>query len=120
MARVPVRTLGCHQPIGNVRGRQALNASGSIVQFENVGLRYGTGAETLSDLAFSLREGGFYFLTGPSGAGRVAVFTADLVASATSPPPSLHEAAGSWNQLLLQLAQRTCRPLAPTALSGTT
>jgi cell division transport system ATP-binding protein len=35
-----------------------------------VGLRYGTGAETLSDLSFSLREGGFYFLTGPSGAGR--------------------------------------------------
>jgi hypothetical protein len=38
-----------------------LNALGSIIQFENVGLRYGTGAETLSDLSFSLREGGFYF-----------------------------------------------------------
>jgi ABC-type multidrug transport system fused ATPase/permease subunit len=49
-------------------GRRAeadLNASGSIIQFDNVGLRYGTGAETLSDLTFSLREGGFYFLTGP-------------------------------------------------------
>jgi hypothetical protein len=33
-----------------------LSASGSIVQFENVGLRYGTGAETLSDLAFTLRD----------------------------------------------------------------
>ena len=40
-----------------------------IVQFENVGLRYGTGAETLSDLSFSLAQGSFYFLTGPSGAG---------------------------------------------------
>lgn len=48
-------------------------ASGSIVQFENVGLRYGTGAETLSDLTFSLRQGGFYFLTGPSGAGKTSL-----------------------------------------------
>jgi cell division transport system ATP-binding protein len=38
-----------------------------------VGLRYGTGAETLSDLTFSLREGGFYFLTGPSGAGKTSL-----------------------------------------------
>jgi cell division transport system ATP-binding protein len=49
-----------------------LSAS-SIVQFENVGLRYGTGAETLSDLTFSLQEGGFYFLTGPSGAGKTSL-----------------------------------------------
>ncbi len=44
-----------------------------IVQFENVGLRYGTGAETLSDLSFSLAAGGFYFLTGPSGAGKTSL-----------------------------------------------
>jgi cell division transport system ATP-binding protein len=50
-----------------------LVTSGSIVQFENVGLRYGTGAETLSDLSFTLREGGFYFLTGPSGAGKTSL-----------------------------------------------
>jgi cell division transport system ATP-binding protein len=50
-----------------------LNGAGSIVQFENVGLRYGTGAETLSDLTFSLRAGGFYFLTGPSGAGKTSL-----------------------------------------------
>ena len=42
----------------------------NIVQFENVGLRYGSGAETLSDLSFSLAAGAFYFLTGPSGAGK--------------------------------------------------
>jgi len=45
----------------------------SIVQFENVGLRYGTGAETLSDLSFSLARGTFYFLTGPSGAGKTSL-----------------------------------------------
>ena len=38
-----------------------------------MGLRYGTGAETLSDLTFSLKEGGFYFLTGPSGAGKTSL-----------------------------------------------
>ena len=45
----------------------------SIVQFENVGLRYGNGAETLSDISFALGEGGFYFLTGPSGAGKTSL-----------------------------------------------
>jgi cell division transport system ATP-binding protein len=50
-----------------------LNQTGTIVQFDNVGLRYGTGAETLSDLSFSLRQGGFYFLTGPSGAGKTSL-----------------------------------------------
>jgi len=44
-----------------------------IIQFENVGLRYGTGAETLSDITFSLAKGGFYFLTGPSGAGKTSL-----------------------------------------------
>ncbi|WP_176943391.1 cell division ATP-binding protein FtsE [Sphingomonas sp. YR710] len=42
----------------------------NIVQFENVGLRYGASAETLSDVTFSLAAGAFYFLTGPSGAGK--------------------------------------------------
>ena len=50
-----------------------VNAPGPIVRFDNVGLRYGTGAETLSDLSFSLRTGGFYFLTGPSGAGKTSL-----------------------------------------------
>jgi cell division transport system ATP-binding protein len=44
-----------------------------IVQFENVGLRYGTDAETLSDLSFSLAPGSFTFLTGPSGAGKTSL-----------------------------------------------
>ena len=44
-----------------------------ILQFENVGLRYGTGAETLSDVSFSLAPGSFTFLTGPSGAGKTSL-----------------------------------------------
>lgn len=45
----------------------------SIIQFENVGLRYGRAPETLSDLSFSLNAGQFYFLTGPSGAGKTSL-----------------------------------------------
>ena len=47
-----------------------LGATSNIVQFDNVGLRYGAGTETLSDVSFSLAAGAFYFLTGPSGAGK--------------------------------------------------
>ena len=47
--------------------------AGSIVEFDRVGLRYGTGAEVLRDLDFRLAEGGFYFLTGPSGAGKTSL-----------------------------------------------
>jgi cell division transport system ATP-binding protein len=45
----------------------------AIVEFDRVGLRYGTGAEVLRDLDFRLSEGGFYFLTGPSGAGKTSL-----------------------------------------------
>jgi cell division transport system ATP-binding protein len=45
----------------------------AIVQFESVGLRYGTGAEVLRDLDFSLSKGRFYFLTGASGAGKTSL-----------------------------------------------
>jgi cell division transport system ATP-binding protein len=45
----------------------------NIVQFENVGLRYGTGPETLSDISFTLKSGSFYFLTGASGAGKTSL-----------------------------------------------
>ncbi len=43
---------------------------GDIVQFDNVGLRYGTDREVLSDISFTLHPGSFYFLTGASGAGK--------------------------------------------------
>src|SRR5919112_4792525 len=45
----------------------------AIVEFDSVGLRYGTGAEVLRDLDFRLTGGGFYFLTGPSGAGKTSL-----------------------------------------------
>ncbi len=45
----------------------------NIVQFENVGLRYGTGPETLSDVSFALTTGAFYFVTGASGAGKTSL-----------------------------------------------
>ncbi|MBT3307142.1 MAG: ATP-binding cassette domain-containing protein, partial [Alphaproteobacteria bacterium] len=41
-----------------------------MVQFENVGLRYGLGPEVLQDVTFSLAPGSFHFLVGPSGAGK--------------------------------------------------
>jgi cell division transport system ATP-binding protein len=45
----------------------------NIVQFENVGLLYGTSPETLSDISFTLETGAFYFLTGASGAGKTSL-----------------------------------------------
>jgi cell division transport system ATP-binding protein len=41
-----------------------------VIRFENVGMRYGMGAEVLSDVSFHLAPGSFHFLTGPSGAGK--------------------------------------------------
>ena len=41
-----------------------------VLRFEDVGLRYGRGEETLSDVSFTLDAGSFHFLTGPSGAGK--------------------------------------------------
>lgn len=48
-------------------------ADGEIVHFDNVGLRYGTEREVLSDLTFTLFAGRFYFLTGASGAGKTSL-----------------------------------------------
>jgi cell division transport system ATP-binding protein len=43
------------------------------VKFDNVGLRYGTDPEVLSNLSFTLYPGSFYFLTGASGAGKTSL-----------------------------------------------
>jgi len=48
----------------------AAGAETSVVRFENVGLRYGLGAEVLRDLSFRIEPQSFQFLTGPSGAGK--------------------------------------------------
>jgi cell division transport system ATP-binding protein len=44
-----------------------------VVRFENVGLRYGMGAEILRDISFEIRPQSFQFLTGPSGAGKTTL-----------------------------------------------
>jgi cell division transport system ATP-binding protein len=41
-----------------------------MIRFENVGMRYGIGAEVLHDITFELRQGSLHFLTGASGAGK--------------------------------------------------
>jgi cell division transport system ATP-binding protein len=54
-----------------------------IVHFDNVGLRYGTGAETLAGLSFDLAAGSFHFLTGASGAGKTSLI--NLITMAQRP-----------------------------------
>ena len=44
-----------------------------MVRFENVGLRYGIGAEILKDISFEIEPQSFQFLTGPSGAGKTTL-----------------------------------------------
>ncbi|MBE7200906.1 MAG: cell division ATP-binding protein FtsE [Parafilimonas terrae] len=44
-----------------------------MVRFENVGLRYDLGEETLKDLTFAIEPHSFQFLTGPSGAGKTTL-----------------------------------------------
>ncbi len=51
-----------------------------VVQFENVGIRYGMGPEVLRDLTFSIAPNSFQFLTGPSGAGKTTLLRLILLA----------------------------------------
>ena len=44
-----------------------------MIEFSDVGLRYGNGPEVLRDLTFSVEPGSFHFLTGPSGAGKTSL-----------------------------------------------
>jgi cell division transport system ATP-binding protein len=48
-------------------------SGGAMVEFDRVGLRYGPDAEVLADISFNLQPGSFYFLTGPSGAGKTSL-----------------------------------------------
>ena len=54
-------------------GERMTGAADSICQFDNVGLRYGTDREVLTDISFTLYPGSFYFLTGASGAGKTSL-----------------------------------------------
>jgi len=61
-------------PVNSKGSGPTVNAGeGSIVQFDNVGLRFGTDREVLSDVSFTLYPGSFYFLTGASGAGKTSL-----------------------------------------------
>jgi cell division transport system ATP-binding protein len=45
----------------------------AVIEFTNVGLRYGPGPEILRDLTFRIEPGSFHFLTGPSGSGKTSL-----------------------------------------------
>ena len=45
----------------------------AVIEFSNVGLRYGHGPEILRDLSFRIEPGTFHFLTGPSGSGKTSL-----------------------------------------------
>jgi cell division transport system ATP-binding protein len=44
-----------------------------VIRLENVGLKYDKGTEIFGDVSFDLQPGSFYFLTGPSGAGKTSL-----------------------------------------------
>lgn len=46
-----------------------------IIGMQNVGIRYGQGAEILSDINMALKRGSFHFLTGKSGAGKTSLLS---------------------------------------------
>jgi len=51
-----------------------------VLSFENVGLRYGVGPETLRDVTFDIPQKSFQFLTGPSGAGKTTLMRLIIMA----------------------------------------
>ena len=51
-----------------------------MLSFENVGLRYGVGPETLRDITFDISPRSFQFLTGPSGAGKTTLMRLMIMA----------------------------------------
>lgn len=53
--------------------RRVQTAQSPLAKFENVGLRYPTGPETLKDITFQIGQRSFQFLTGPSGAGKTSL-----------------------------------------------
>jgi cell division transport system ATP-binding protein len=59
--------------VGRRDNVQSADSENRVVRFENVGLRYGLGAEVLRDLSFRVEPHSFQFLTGPSGAGKTSM-----------------------------------------------
>jgi cell division transport system ATP-binding protein len=44
-----------------------------LIRLDKVGLKYASGGEVLREVSFHLKPGSFYFLTGPSGAGKTSL-----------------------------------------------
>jgi cell division transport system ATP-binding protein len=57
------------------------SAEAPVVQFDNVGVRYGMGPEVLRDLTFTIAPRSFQFLTGPSGAGTTTLLRLILLSA---------------------------------------
>src|SRR5689334_13585217 len=60
------------------------DASGPMVRFDAVGMRYGRAPEVLKDLSFQLPRGSFHFLTGASGAGKTSLLSLIYLANRPS------------------------------------
>lgn len=71
-----------------------------VIEFDNVGLRYGQGAEVLKGVSFALPAGGFYFLTGESGAGKTSLLS--LLYLAQSPTRGVFKLFGKAVQNILR------------------
>ncbi|HEY2753128.1 cell division ATP-binding protein FtsE [Phenylobacterium sp.] len=61
----------------------ATKSADQVVRFDDVSMRYGRGPDVLRDLNFSLPQGSFHFVTGPSGAGKTSLLR--LIYLAASP-----------------------------------
>ncbi|MCF4099408.1 cell division ATP-binding protein FtsE [Maritalea mediterranea] len=68
-----------------------------MIEFDNVGLQYGTGPEILKNLNFKIDPGSFHFLTGPSGAGKTSLLRLLLL--------SLRPTAGRLNMFGKDVSQ---------------
>ncbi len=87
----------------------ALDFSGPIVRFENVGMQYGAEPEILTDISFDLEPGSFHFLTGASGAGKSSLLK--IVTLAQTPSRGAvsvlgHDIAGARRQALPDLRRQ--------------
>jgi cell division transport system ATP-binding protein len=85
------------------------DADAPVLQFADVGLRYGRAPETLSDISFALEPGSFHFLTGPSGAGKSSMLK--LIYMDERPSRGLitlfgHDLAAASPRILPQLRRR--------------
>lgn len=76
------------EPNANSLGKNPLASRSAetpdIIDFRDVGLRYGRGPEILSDVNLTLPQGSFSFLTGPSGAGKSSLLKLCYLALAPS------------------------------------